>query len=385
MDHAKKIYLDYNATTPVDPAVVDAMMPFFTDKFGNASSHSHIFGWEADEAVEQARERVAGLIGASPAEITFTSGATEAVNLAIRGVSKANRDRGNHIITCVSEHKAVLETCENLEQEGFSVSRLTVESTGALDPGRLEEAITDRTILISLMHANNEIGTIHPLGEIARIARRNDIPLLSDATQSVGKIPVDVKQLDVDMIAFSSHKLYGPKGAGALYIHNKRKPEITPLLTGGGQEKGLRPGTLNVPAIVGFGKACELCSRQMKRDSDRLRPLRDRLEQELSENTDLKINGDPDNRLPYMTSLSFRNIDGSNLLRRLKNLAVSQGSACTSATHQPSHVLKAIGLSDQLAFSTIRVGLGRFTTEEEIWKTIHDIREVIPRLKLLAQ
>lgn len=385
MNHPKKIYLDYNATTPVDPGVVDAMLPYFTDKFGNASSHNHIFGWEADEAVERAREQVADLIGATANEIYFTSGATEGVNLALRGLCKANSDRGNHIITCVTEHKAVLDTCESLEQEGFRVTYLPVDEAGAIDLKKLEEAITDQTILVSLMHANNEIGTIHPLEKISRITRPKDIPLLSDATQSVGKIPVDVKELGVDMITFSSHKLYGPKGIGALYIGKDNKPDIDPVFTGGGQEKGLRPGTLNVPAIVGFGMACELCANQMEEESNRLGKLRNQLESELAEIDGILFNGGAKDRLPHMTNISFRKIDGSNLLRRLKNLAVSQGSACTSAIQKPSHVLKAIGLSDELAFSSIRAGLGRFTKEEEIEDAIRDIKEVIPQLRLLAQ
>lgn len=385
MNSGKKIYLDYNSTTPVDPRVLDEMMPYFTDKFGNPSSINHTFGWEADEAVELAREQVADLVGATANEIYFTSGATEAVNLAIRGLCTANRDKGNQIITCITEHKAVLDTCKSMEQEGFRVTYLPVDESGSIDLHELEESITDQTILVSLMHANNEIGTIHPLEKISRMTRPKDIPLLSDATQSVGKIPVDVKELDVDMITFSSHKLYGPKGIGALFIRKNNKPDIVPVFTGGGQEKGLRPGTLNVPAIAGFGKACELCASQMEEESSSLSKLRNRLESELAEMDGILFNGTPKNRLPHMTNISFRNIESSNLLRRLKNLAVSQGSACTSATQKPSHVLKALGHSDELAFSSIRVGLGRFTTEEEIEHAIHDIKEVIPQLRLLAQ
>lgn len=385
MNSSKKIYLDYNSTTPVDPRVLEEMLPFFTDKFGNASSMNHTFGWEAEEAVEIAREQVADLIGATASEITFTSGATEAINLAIRGLCQANRDKGNHIITCATEHKAVLDTCESLEETGFKVTYLSVDESGSIDLNELEDAIIDKTILVSLMHANNEIGTIHPLEKISEITRQKNIPLLSDATQSVGKIPVDVKEIGVDMITFSSHKLCGPKGAGVLYINKNDKPVITPILTGGGQEKGVRPGTLNVPAIVGFGKACEICAKEMETDSNRLSKLRSQLESELAEIEGIVFNGDLENRLPYMTNVSFRNIDSSHLLRQLRNLAVSQGSACTSATHKPSHVLKAIGLSDELALSSIRIGLGRFTTEEEIEYAIRDIKEVIPRLKLLTQ
>lgn len=385
MNADKKIYLDYNSTTPVDPRVLEEMIPFFTEKFGNASSISHAFGWEAEEAVDIARERVADLIGASANEITFTSGATEAINIAIRGLSKANRDHGNHIITCVTEHKAVLDTVESLEESGFNITYLPVDESGSIDLNQLEDAITDETILVSLMHANNEIGMIHPLKEISKITRKKNIPLMSDATQSVGKIPLDVKDLGVDIIAFSSHKLYGPKGAGALYLNKDNKPELSPIITGGGQERGVRPGTLNVPAIVGFGKACELCSNEMEEDTKRLSQLREKLEKELLGMDGVHLNGDSKNRLPYMTNVSFRNIDSTYMIRRLKNLAVSQGSACTSATHQPSHVLKAIGLSDELALSSIRIGLGRFTIEEEIEIAISTIKKVIPKLKLIAQ
>lgn len=385
MNPDKKIYLDYNSTTPVDPRALEEMLPFFTEKFGNASSISHAFGWEAEEAVDIAREQVADLISASANEITFTSGATEAINLAIRGLCKANREKGNHIITCVTEHKAVLDTVESLEESGFNITYLPVDESGSIDLNQLEDAITDETILVTLMHANNEIGTIHPLKEISKITRKKNIPLMSDATQSVGKIPVDVKDLGVDIIAFSSHKLYGPKGAGALYINKDNKPELSPIITGGGQEKGVRPGTLNVPGIVGFGKACELCSNEMEEDSKRLSQLREKLEKELLEMDGVELNGAAENRLPYMTNISFQNIDSNHLLRRLKNLAVSQGSACTSSMHKPSHVLKAIGLSDELALSSIRIGLGRFTIEEEIDIAINTIKEMIPRLKLIAQ
>lgn len=385
MKRANKIYLDYNSTTPVDPRVLEEMLPYFNERFGNASSVSHMFGWEAEEAVNLAREQVAGLIGASAGEITFTSGATEAVNLVIRGMFMANDDTRRHIITCATEHKAVLDTCKFVEQSGGTVTYLPVDKSGSIDLKKLENAITDHTILVCLMHANNEIGTIHPLKEIARITREKSIPLLSDATQSVGKIPVDVNELGVDMITFSSHKLYGPKGAGALYISKKNKPGITPILTGGGQEKGMRPGTMNVPAIVGFGKACEICSKEMKDETNRLSPLRDQMESELSDWDSVQINGNLRNRLPYMTNLTFQNIDSSHLLLRLRNLAVSQGSACTSATQKPSHVLEAIGLPDDRALSSIRVGLGRFTTEEEIEAAIREMKDVIPQLKPLTQ
>jgi len=385
MGRSEKIYLDYNSTTPVDPKVLDEMLPYFTNKYGNPSSSSHTFGWEAEEAVERAREQVADLIGATANEIYFTSGATEAVNLAIRGLCKANSGEGNHIITCVTEHKAVLDTCKSLEPDGFEVTYLPVDEAGSINLKELEDSISEKTILVSLMHANNEIGTIHPLGKISQITESKHIPLMSDATQSVGKIPVNVEEIGVDMATFSSHKLYGPKGVGALYINKDEKPDISPIFTGGGQEKGLRPGTLNVPAIVGFGKACEICGEEMESDSSRLRLLRKKLEIELADMEGIVFNGASNSRLPYMTNMSFQNINGSNLIRRLKNLAISQGSACTSATQKPSHVLKAIGHSNELAYSTIRLGLGRFTTEEEIDYAIRYIKEVIPQLKLLAQ
>lgn len=378
----KKIYLDYNATTPVDPRVIEEMLPYFTEKFGNASSITHAYGWDAEEAVTIAREQAARLIGSKPGEIIFTSGATEAINLALIGACKENADSGDHIVTCVTEHKAVLDTCHDLENRGVEVTYLEVDESGAIDLEELDKAITGRTILVSLMHANNETGVIHPLKEIAKITREKDVLLLTDATQAVGKIPFDVEELGVDLAAFSAHKLYGPKGAGALYVRQEPKADINPILFGGGQEKGLRPGTLNVPAIVGLGKACELCSKEMEEDAGRLRKWRDRLEKELSALGDVRVNGRESKRLPHMTNLSFEHIAGSKLVRSLKNLAVSQGSACTSGTVEPSHVLKGMGHSDELALSSLRVGLGRFTKEEEIDIAIDTIKESIDRLRL---
>ena len=382
MNAGSKIYFDYNATTPVDQRALDAMMPYFNRAFGNPSSSGHPYGWEAEEAVELAREQTAELIGASPGEIYFTSGATEAANLAIKGLCGHSSNRGNHLITCATEHKAVLETCRSLEEAGYRLTWLPVDENGAIDPGELEDAITDDTALVALMQANNETGTIHPIDRIAEITRAHNIPLFTDATQAVGKIPVDVKQLGADMLAFSSHKLYGPKGAGALYISRDGKPDLAPILHGGAHEKGLRPGTLNVPGIVGFGKACELCAAERQAEAKRLGRLRDRLELELSELEGILFNGAKGNRLPHTTSISFGDIDGSNLLRQLKGLALSQGSACSSATQKPSHVLKAMGHSDELARSTIRISLGRPTTGEEINYAIETIKEVIPQLKL---
>lgn len=384
MLHSKKIYLDYNSTTPVDPRVLEVMLPFFTEKFGNASSSSHAYGWDAEEAVSIAREQVANLIGAKPSEICFTSGATEALNLAIFGICNDKMGRGNHIITCCTEHKAVLDTCLELELQGYKLTYLRVNKSGSIDLEVLQKSITKQTVLITLMSANNETGVLHPLSEIGGIAKAYGIPFLTDATQSVGKLAFDVKSNLIDMAAFSAHKLYGPKGIGALYVRKDSDLKLKPRFFGGSQEHGLRPGTLNIPAIVGFGKACELCSMECKKDYHRLGELRDRLENELLKAEDIQINASHSTRLPHMTNLSFHNIDGSRLIRSLKNLAVSQGSACTSATWEASHVLKSMGLSDELALSSIRIGLGRFTTEEEILTAISSIKEAIEQLKLPA-
>lgn len=380
----KKIYLDYNSTTPVDPRVLEYMLPFFSEKFGNASSSSHSFGWDAEEAVSIAREQVANLIGARPAEIYFTSGATEAINLAIFGLCGNSVNPGKHIISCVTEHKAVLDTCQLLERQGYEVTYLQVDQSGSIDLEELRRSITPKTVLISLMYANNEIGVIHPLKAIGEIAREHKIPFLTDATQAVGKIPFDVESLYVDMAVFSAHKLYGPKGAGALFVRSSPEFTLKPHLFGGSQERGLRPGTLNVPAIASFGKACEICANEWEKDYHRLLQLRDLLEGELLKSEDVRVNAYQSPRLPHMTNLSFHHIDGSRLIRSLKNLAVSQGSACTSATWEPSHVLKSIGLSDELALSSIRLGMGRFTTEEEVHTAIRSIKEAVEQLKLPA-
>lgn len=385
MKNSTKIYLDYNATTPVDERVLEAMIPFFAWSFGNASSKDHVFGWESADAVDVAREQVADLIGASANEIYFTSGATEAINLGLRGFCNANKSKGNHIITCNTEHKAVLETCQNLEESGFDVTYLDVDQNGDIDLTKLESSISNKTLLVCLMHANNETGVIHPVSKIAEICKSKGVRFLSDATQSVGKLPVNVKAVCADMVAFSSHKLYGPKGAGALYITGENKPTIEPLFTGGGQEKGLRPGTLNVPAIVGFGKACELCEDELVADAERLIDMRNYLEKKLIELFDVSIKGSSENRLPHTTNVHFRNIDSTSLLRRLRNLAVSRGSACSSATSQPSHVLTAMGLSADEAMSSIRIGLGRYTTREEVESAIREFKDVIPQLKLVAR
>ena len=382
MKKPRKIYLDYNATTPVDPRVMEVMLPYFSDKFGNPSSGLHVYGWETEEAVDTAREQIAESIGARSNEIYFTSGATEAINLAIMGVTETNKENGNHIITCRTEHKAVLDTCSHLEKQGFEITQLEVNKDGAINPEDLQNAISKKTILVCLMHANNETGVIHPIKELAEIVKNRDVLFMTDATQSIGKIPFDVENMGIDLVAFSSHKLYGPKGAGALYVRNRPKVNISPYLFGGGQERGLRPGTLNVPGIVGFGKAVELCIQDMHTDNHRLSKLRDTIEQELSILAGAQINGRNSIRLPHMTNLSFRQVDETKLIPSLKPLAVSRGSSCSSTNIKPSHVLKNMGMPDQLALSSIRIGLGRPTTEEEVRIAIDSIKATVEQLRL---
>jgi len=343
------VYLDYNSTTPCDPRVVEAMLPYFTGKFGNAASRNHARGWEAEEAVELGREQVAALIGAEPKEIVFTSGATEADNLAIKGVFEAYAAKGNHIITVATEHKAVLDSCHHIERMGGEVTWLGVNDGGLIDLNELEAAIRPTTILIAVMFANNEIGVIQPVRAISAIARKHSVPFFSDATQAVGKIPVDVNADGIDLMALSAHKLYGPKGVGALYVR-RRDPRVrlTAQMDGGGHERGMRSGTLNVPGIVGFGKACALCGREMETDRQRIQPLRDRLERALLALDGARVNGSREHRLPQVTNISFEGVDGDALLAGLgKNVALSSGSACTSASMEPSYVLKALGLEDR--------------------------------------
>ena len=378
------IYLDNHATTPVDPRVLEAMLPYFTERFGNAASKSHAFGWEADAAVDIAREQVAKLIGAaSPREIIFTSGATESDNLAIKGVAEAYRDKGNHIITCVTEHKAVLDSCKVLAKHGFEITYLPVTHEGLVDMQRLRGAITDKTILISIMAANNEIGTIQPVREIGRLARENKVLFHSDATQGVGKFPISVEDMGIDLLSLTAHKMYGPKGIGALYVRlTKPRVKLASLIDGGGHEHGMRSGTLNVPGIVGLGKACELSQGEMSSEAERLICLRERLKDGIFKQLDdVQINGHTVQRLPGNLNLSFAYIEGESLLMGLKDVAVSTGSACTSASLEPSYVLKAIGLADELAYSAIRFGLGRFTTEEEIDYTVKRVVEEVRRLR----
>jgi cysteine desulfurase len=377
------VYLDYNSTTPCDPRVVEAMLPYFTDRFGNAASRNHARGWEAEEAVELAREQIAALIGAEPKEVVFTSGATEADNLAIKGVVEAYAAKGSHIITVATEHKAVLDTCGHVEKKGGQITFLSVNPEGLIDLQDLEAAIRPTTILIAVMFANNEIGVIQPVREIGEIARRHGVLFFSDATQAVGKIPVDVDADGIDLMAMSAHKLYGPKGVGALYVR-RRGPRVrlSAQMDGGGHERGIRSGTLNVPGIVGFGEASSLCGQEMGVDGPRIQLLRDRLECALLTLDGVRVNGNREHRLPQTTNISFKGIDGDALLAGLgKNVALSSGSACTSASMEPSYVLKALGLEDELAHASLRLGLGRFTTPEEVDYAIGEIGKTVGRLR----
>jgi cysteine desulfurase len=380
------IYLDNNATTPMDPRVLETMLPYFTDHFGNAASRNHPFGWAAEEAVDYAREQVASLIGADPKEIIFTSGATEADNLGIKGVFEMYASKGNHIITCTTEHKAVLDTCKHLEKLGAQVTYLEVLPDGMIDLDALEKAITDKTILIAIMYGNNEIGVVQPVKEISAIARKHNVLFFTDGTQAVGKIPVDVIADGIDLMAFTAHKMYGPKGIGALYVRRKNpRVKVTAQMDGGGHERSMRSGTLNVPGIVGFGKAAELCKQEMAAEAARLSILRDKLENALLQLEEAYLNGHKENRLPHTTNISFKHVEGEGLLMGFnKNIALSSGSACTSASLEPSYVLKALGLGDDLAHSSLRFGLGRFTTEEQIDYTIKAISDTVNKLREMS-
>jgi cysteine desulfurase len=380
------IYMDHHATTPVDPRVVEAMLPYFTEHFGNPASRNHSFGWRAEEAVETARAQVADALGARTREIVFTSGATESINTALKGVAAAGRQRGNHIIALQTEHTAVLDSLKRLEKDGCRVSYLPVESDGLVALDRIERAITDSTILISILHANNEIGVILPIREIGRIARQHGVTMHVDSAQAVGKIPVNVEANHIDVLSLTAHKLYGPKGVGALYIR-RRDPrvELTPLIDGGGHERGFRSGTLNVPGIVGLGKACEIASAEMKAESTRLVALRNRLLEGLRDAIDdVAVNGSIELRLPHNLNVSFAGVDGEALLMGLDDIAVSSGSACTTATPQPSHVLRALGIGDSLAQASLRFGLGRWNTAEEVDYAIAKVSRVVNRLRELS-
>ena len=365
---ARQIYLDNNSTTPVDPRVVDTMVPYFHDIPGNAASRTHPFGWKAEEAVDYGREQVANLIGVDSKEIIFTSGATESDNLALKGAFEMYSRKGDHIITLQTEHKAVLDSCKKIEKLGGKVTYLEVERNGIVDLNKLKDAITDKTIVISIMWANNETGVIQPMKEIGEICAEKGILFMSDATQAVGKIPVNPKEMGIHLMAFTSHKMYGPKGVGALFVNRKNpRVKVTSQMDGGGHERGMRSGTLNVPGIVGFGKAAELCGQDMLKDSQRLSALRDKLESNLMTNLEeVYINGSVDHRMPHVTNLSFKHVEGEGLMMTFNNIAVSSGSACTSASLEPSYVLMALGLGDDLAHSSIRFSLGRFNTEEDI-------------------
>lgn len=382
----KPIYLDNHATTPVDPRVLEAMLPYFTEKFGNAASRNHSYGWEAEQAVERARQQIAELIGASPKEIIFTSGATESDNLAIKGVAEMYAERGDHIITVVTEHKAVLDTCKHLEKQGRRVTYLPVDREGLIDLDELRRAITDRTVLISVMWANNEIGVLQPIREIGRIARERGVLFHTDATQAVGKVPVNVEQDNVDLMSLSAHKMYGPKGVGALYVRRKNpRVQLAAQMDGGGHERGMRSGTLNVPGIVGFGEACAICHREMAEEARRLQELRDRLKDRLlAELDEVYVNGSLEHRLPNNLNMSFAYVEGESLMMAMKDVAVSSGSACTSATLEPSYVLKALGVGDDLAHTSIRFGLGRFNTPEEIEYVADRVIEAVRRLRELS-
>jgi cysteine desulfurase len=380
------IYMDYHATTPVDPRVLETMLPYFHDNFGNAASRNHSFGWTAEEAVENARAQIARLINATPKEIIFTSGATESNNLALKGAAEMYREKGNHIITQVIEHKAVLDTCKRLEKYGYEVTYLPVAKDGRIDLDDLRRAITNKTILISIMYANNEIGVIQPIQEIGKIAKEKGILFHTDGVQALGKIPVDVQRDNIDMISLTAHKLYGPKGCGALYVRRRNpRVQLSAQIDGGGHERGMRSGTLNVPGIVGFGKAAELCQNEMAEESTRLRGLRDRLKDSLFAKLDeVYINGSMTHRLPHNINISFAFVEGESLLMGINDVAVSSGSACTSATLEPSYVLKALGVGEDLAHTSIRFGLGRFNTQEEVDYVSNRVIEVVQRLRELS-
>lgn len=379
------LYLDYQATTPTDPRVVEAMEPYWTAKFGNPHSRNHHYGWEAEDAVEIARGQLASLINANPKEIIFTSGATESNNLAIKGVAKFYGDKKNHIITCVTEHKCVLETCRALQQDGFDVTFLPVKENGLVDLDELRAAITDKTLIVSIMAVNNEIGVIQPLKEIGQICRENKVFFHTDAAQAAGKIPMDVEDMNIDLMSISGHKVYGPMGIGALYVRKKPRVRLVPLIHGGGQERGMRSGTLPTPLVVGLGKAAELAQKEMAAEAERLHDFQHRLFEGLRQRIpEIYLNGDMDHRIPGNLNISFAYVEGEGLMMGIKDLAVSSGSACTSASLEPSYVLRALGVDEELAHTSLRLGLGRFTTEEDIDYAIERISKEVNRLRELS-
>ncbi|MBW7851220.1 MAG: IscS subfamily cysteine desulfurase [Rhodospirillales bacterium] len=381
----RPIYLDYQATTPTDPRVVQAMLPYFTEKFGNPHSRNHFYGWEAEEAVEKGREQVAALIGADPKEVIFTSGATESNNLAIKGVAYFNKARKDHVVTVATEHKCVLDSCRHLEQEGFRVTYLPVKANGLVDLDQLREAVTDKTAVVSVMAVNNEIGVIQPLAEIGAICREKGAFFHTDAAQAAGKIPLDVNAMNIDLMSISGHKLYGPKGIGALYVRRRPRVRLTALINGGGQERGMRSGTLPTPLCVGIGEACAIAAEEMGAEAERLRGLRDRLLDGVTGRlAEVYVNGDMEHRIPGNLNISFAYVEGEGLMMGIKDLAVSSGSACTSASLEPSYVLRALGVDVELAHTSLRLGLGRFTTVEEIDYAVDHIVEAVTRLREMS-
>jgi cysteine desulfurase len=378
--------MDNHATTPLDPRVLEAMMPYLTTVFGNAASRNHSFGWEAEAAVEKAREQVAKLIGATAKEIIFTSGATESNNLAIKGIAEMYRERGNHIITQVTEHKATLDTCKRLEKSGYRVTYLPVKADGLIDIEDLKRAMDDKTILVTIMIANNEIGVVQPVAEIGKLCHEKGVLFHTDGVQAVGKIPVDVNAMQIDAMSLSGHKIYGPKGVGALFVRRRNpRVQISEQINGGGHERGMRSGTLNVPGIVGLGKACELAREEMASEARRLGALRDKLKAKLESNLDyIHVNGSMENRLPGNLNMSFVYVEGESLLMGINDVAVSSGSACTSATLEPSYVLKALGLGDDVAHSSIRFGLGRFNSEAEVDYVADKVIDIVQKLRELS-
>jgi cysteine desulfurase len=376
----RPVYLDYQATTPCDPRVVAAMLPYFSERFGNPHSVTHAFGWQAEEAVELAREQVAAIIGAEPKEVVFTSGATESNNMAIKGVGRFYRQHKDHLVTVATEHKCVLESCRRLEREGFAVTVLPVGADGLIDLDRVAAAIGDRTLLVSVMAVNNEIGVIQPIAEIGALCRSRGVFFHSDAAQAVGKIPLDVEAMNIDLMSISAHKLYGPKGVGALYVRRRPRVRLEPLIDGGGQERGMRSGTLPTPLVVGFGEACRIAGDEMTEEAARLRRLRDRMIQGIVGRLPaVRLNGDAERRIPGNLNLSFAYVEGERLLREMRDVALSTGSACTSATLEPSYVLRALGLDSELSHASLRIGLGRFTTEEEVDFAIDTIVDGVTR------
>jgi cysteine desulfurase len=379
------IYLDYQATTPCDPRVVEAMLPYFTEKFGNPHSRNHQYGWEAEDAVETSRKQIASIIGADEKEIIFTSGATESNNLALKGVARFYKDKKNHLVTVVTEHKCVLDSARHLEEEGFTVTYLPVKQDGLVDLEQLKNAITDKTVLVSVMAANNEIGVIQPLAEIGEICRSRGVFFHTDAAQAVGKIPLDVKKMKIDLLSISGHKIYGPKGIGALYVGRKPRVRMQALITGGGQERGMRSGTLPTPLCVGLGEACAIAEKEMGAEAERLRMLRDRFYREIKQRLpEVFLNGDLEQRLPGNLNLSFAYVEGEGLMMGIKDLCVSSGSACTSASLEPSYVLRALGVEEELAHTSLRIGFGRFTTEQDVDYAVEHIVSAVSRLRELS-